>query len=199
MAKSLRRKLRQIDRVGFRSAEERARQILDDRTERLAARLDNQAQDAAERRVLVCGAGRERFGIPIEAVAEVLPEHPCIPVPDGPPALVGVFGRNGRIVSVIDLAAALGMETVAPVEGESWRFVLLRQERPQMALRINRAYAVSDAEPLTGEQSGGARNEAVVGHAKVPSGIAGQDAILSRLDTDRLLRPFLPSFPVSGV
>jgi purine-binding chemotaxis protein CheW len=199
MSRSLRRKLRQIDRSRILSAEERIQHILDDRTERLAARAQAHAAPAAEApRVLACGAGREHFGIPIEAVAEVLPYRECVPVPDGPAALIGLFGRSGRLVSVIDLAMALGLEP-AVADEQPWHLVLLRGEHPQIALRVDQAIAVTDIVPLAGEEAGGFRTEAVSGYARPGSGFADQDRVLSVLDIARLLRPFLPSSPASGV
>jgi len=198
MAKSARRRIKQMAQVRIRSAEERVRQILDERTERLAARRHAAALPAdALPRALICGAGRERFGIPVEMVAEILPPQKCVPVPDGPPALIGLFGRGGRLVSVIDLALALGLEPASPGD-ESQHFVLLRREQPQVALRVERAFAVGDVLPLTGEEAAGFRNDAVTGYGKVQSGPADQDDILSLLDTERLLRPFLHS-SVPGV
>ena len=72
MEKSVRRTLRQMERIRIRSAEERMQQILDERAERLAAR-QNEASAPTEAlpRALVCGAGRERFGLRVEVVAEV--------------------------------------------------------------------------------------------------------------------------------
>ncbi|MEE1656135.1 chemotaxis protein CheW [Microvirga sp. CF3062] len=198
MAKSVRRKLRQIERGRIRSAEERVQHILDERTEILALRRKDEALPAqALPRALVCGSGRERFGIPVEAVAEVLPPQKYMPVPDGPPALVGLFGRGGRLVSVIDLALALGIEPSSAEDG-SYHFVLLRREQPQVALRVERAHAVADVHPLTDEEATGFRTEAVTGYARVQdAGDLGDT--LSLLDTERLLRPFLSSSPVPGV
>jgi purine-binding chemotaxis protein CheW len=198
MTGSLRRKLKQMNRFGARSAEERVQEILDERTERLASRTDTAAPADVLPRALICGAGRERFGIPVEAVAEVLPHQKCMPIPDGPPALVGLFGRNGRLVSVIDLAVALGIET-ASASQEGRHFVLLRHEQPQVALRVDRAYAVADVLPLGGDETTGFRSDAVTGHAKAQAGFSDADSILSLLDINRLLRPFLPSSPVPGV
>ena len=96
MAETVRHKLKQIARVRIRSAEERIQQILDERTERLAARESTAAAVEVLPRALVCGSGRERFGIPIAAVAEVLPSQECMPVPDGPSALIGLFGRSAK-------------------------------------------------------------------------------------------------------
>jgi purine-binding chemotaxis protein CheW len=198
MAKSVRRKLRQIERGRIRSAEERVQHILDERTESLASRRKDEASPVqALPRALVCGSGRERFGIPIEAVAEVLPPQKVMPVPDGPPALVGLFGRGGRLVSVIDLALALGIEP-SSTEDEGYHFVLLRRDQPQVALRVERAYAVADIRPLTGEDATGFRSDAVTGYARLQDIPTDQSDILSLLDTERLLRPFLPSFSASG-
>jgi purine-binding chemotaxis protein CheW len=199
MAKSLRRKLRQMDRLKVVSAEERARLILDERTEHLASRQAALATETVdEAQVLICGAGQERYGIPLQAVAEVLPFQGCMPVPDGSPALVGVFGRNGRLVSVIDLGAALG-NAPTPTDSENQHLVLLRREQPRVALLVSRAYGVSAVAPLAMSETGGFRSEAVIGYAEARTGLADQERVLSLLDVDRLLRPFLPNSPVSGV
>jgi purine-binding chemotaxis protein CheW len=199
MARSVRRKLKQIARGRIRSTEERVQHILDERTESLASRRKDVASPAqALPRALVCGSGSERFGIPIEAVAEVLPPQKYMPVPDGPPALVGLFGRGGRLVSVIDLALALGIEPSSAKDGDP-HFVLLRRDQPQVALRVERAHAVADIHLLTGEEATGFRNDAVTGYARVHD-IAGDSGdTLSLLDTERLLRPFLSSSSVPGV
>ena len=166
MAKSLRRRLRQIDRTRLLSAEERARLLLDERTERLARRTDRGAGTAAETtRVLVCHVGQEYYGLPLDAIAEVLPFKTPVPVPGGPAALVGVLGLSG--------------------------------DRPRVALRVDRALGVEDVAPLTAEQDGGFRNDAVVGYAKSDLGFADRERVLSLLDVDRLLHPLLPSTPDS--
>jgi purine-binding chemotaxis protein CheW len=100
-------------------------------------------------------------------------------------------------VSVIDLSAALG---IGPPAGEaSGHDVLLRRQQPQVALRVGRAHAVSAIVPLAGHEGGGFRQEAVTGYARVQSGFADPERILSLLDVDALLRPFLPASPVTGV
>ena len=85
MAKSVRRKLHQIDsgpdpfRRGAGSSDPRRQ------NRRSGSRRKDAASAPAETlpRALVCGSGRERFGIPVEEVAEVLPAQKCVPVPDG--------------------------------------------------------------------------------------------------------------------
>jgi purine-binding chemotaxis protein CheW len=199
VAKSVRRKLELMEWGRVRSAEERMQQILDERTERLAARKDAAAAPAESLpRALVCSAGQERFGLPVDAVAEVLPSQKCMPVPDGPAALIGLFGRGGRLVSVIDLALALGLEPPS-TDSENQHFVLLRRDQPQVALRVERAYTVADILPLSGEEAAGFRSDAVTGYGKVQAGSADQGETLSLLDTERLLRPLLSSSSLPGV
>lgn len=198
MTKSQRRKLRQIGRAGILSAEERIRQILDERTERLASRAPQNAPMAEPAQVLICGAGRERCGIPIEAVTKVLPFRDCVPVPDGPPALVGILGHGGHVVSVINLGMALGLNPISP-DTEGQHLVMLRREQPRVALQVERAYGVSPVSPLAAEERGGLRSDFVIGHAEAISGFADRERVLSLIDLDRLLRPFLPLAPSPGV
>jgi len=198
MAKSFRRQLRQIDRARTLSAEERTRLILDERTRRLAGRSSGPSESAEETaQVLICEAGPERYGIPLGAVLEVLPYQTCVPVPDAPQALVGVFGRNGHLVSVIDLGQVLGAGSASPESG-SQHLVVLRRDKPRIALRVDRAHAVTAVSPLAPDRAGAFRNDAVIGYAEARHGFADQDRVLSLLDIDRLIRPFLPS-SVPGV
>lgn len=199
MAKSLRRKLRQINLAKAYSAEESARFILDERTRELASRGSAAIAPAiAATPVLVCGAGRERYGIALDQVAEVLPMQTCVPIPDGPPALVGILGRGGHLVSVIDLAVALGSPTSS---GDTVfeHLVLLRRERPRIALRVERAHGVTPASLIATEKGQTFRHEAVIGYAQAQSDFADQEPLLSLLDVERLVRPFLPVSPVAGV
>lgn len=197
MKRALQRKLIQVERNKALSAEERGRQILDERTARLAER-GSLGPLVEPDRALICAAGGERFGLSLEDVAEILPFRECVPVPDGPPAMIGVFGRNGQLVSVLDLALTLGLQPTGDGD-DAWHLVMLRQDQPQVALKVDRAYAVSDIAPLSESEAGTFRNEAVTGYAKTLSGFADEERVLSLLDTARLLRPFLPSTPVPGV
>lgn len=194
MAKIHRRKLRQIGRAAALSAEERLRQILDDRTESLASRRGGKAEAPAGRhRILVCLAGRERFGLPVETVAAVLPYRPCVPSLMAIPALLGHFGRAGHLISVVDLGLALGLKGNG--SQESGHFILLRRERPRVALRVDRAQDVVTAVPAADEESGW-RTEAVAGLSRAETETPGEGEVIALLDVDRLLRPFLT--PSSG-
>ncbi|HZH53102.1 MAG TPA: chemotaxis protein CheW [Microvirga sp.] len=196
MRGSLRHRLRQIGKARHLSSEERARLLLDERTERLAARSQRETE-TNRIRVLLCSVGSELYGVSLDVVAEVLPFQPLVPVPDGPAALLGLFGHGGHLVSAIDLGQALG-HAPAPQNGESRHLVLLRREQPRAALCVDRALGVEDVTPLAADETRAFRTEAVVGYAKAEP-IADQERVLSLLGIDRLLQQFLPSSPVPGV
>jgi purine-binding chemotaxis protein CheW len=195
----MRLKLRQISRTRLLSAEERARLLLDERTERLAGRSgDRSVPEVDTARMMICRVREEYFGIPLELVAEVLSPHSPVPVPNGPAALIGVLGHGGHLISVIDLGVALGLSPSSS-DGDSGHLVLLRREHPRIALGVNRAVGVGDTIPLASSETRDFRSEAVVGYAKAVSGFADRERVLSLLDIDRLLRPFLSPSPVPGV
>jgi chemotaxis signal transduction protein len=106
-----------------------------ERARRLARRpaLGAAGQDAAP--VIVLGIGKERYGIVLSDVAEVLPPVRVTAVPGAAAVFAGVINAHGEIRPVIDLRRSLGMETSR--NGESARVILLRKEGREMGLRVD--------------------------------------------------------------
>ena len=180
-----------------------ARLILDARTARLAARRDGEAAEAPHARVLACAVGPEVYGVALHAVAEVLPARPCVPVTGAQSPVLGAIGLAGRILSVVDLAAALGLATGAPdgTGPDAGHLLRLRHASRRMALRVDRALAVIAvfALPPDREPRSGMGGKAISGYALAPAGtIAAQEMLLGLLDLDELLRPLLALPSVSG-
>ncbi|MDE4913083.1 chemotaxis protein CheW [Methylobacterium sp. 092160098-2] len=80
---------------------------------------------------LVCACGSERYGLPLAAVAQVLPSRPCTPMPGAVPALDGLIALSGRIVGVLSLARALGRPDAASDAGSEGHLIVLRGPHPQ--------------------------------------------------------------------
>lgn len=96
-------------------------------------------------RCVVFRAGGERFGVPLEAVREVvLPQLPFARVPRSGRAVRGAMNLRGRVVPVVDLAALLGLEA-APGDREG-QVVVLEGARPGLGLLVGLVLGV---EPLT--------------------------------------------------
>ena len=132
---------------------------------------------------LVCACGGERYGVPLAAVAQVLPSRPSTPMPGAVPALDGLIALSGRIVGVLSLARALGRpEPASDAEAAAGHLIVLRGVHPQpLALAVDRVLGIARA-------SGEAASVYAPG-----SGAAGDgrpDFVV--IDLPRLLRRALP-------
>jgi chemotaxis signal transduction protein len=89
--------------------------------------------------VIVLGIGKERYGIDLADVAEVLPPVRATPVPGAAAVFSGVVNVHGEIRPVIDLRRYLGMEIGPQTIGnrDSGRLILLRQEGQEMGLQTD--------------------------------------------------------------
>ncbi|OHV17991.1 chemotaxis protein CheW [Methylorubrum extorquens] len=126
-------------------AEARAAALLDARAAALAARTVGQErtiETAPLSRLRL--RGRERYGLPLTAVAGVTPERPCTALPGAPPALRGITAVSGVIVSVLDLAACLGLDRAETDEGG--HVVRLRAQEPPVALAVDRVLGIAQIE-----------------------------------------------------
>lgn len=72
-----------------------------------AATSEPPARGAAE--VLVFRVGEELFGAHIEGVREIVAPPPVTPVPGAGGRILGVCSVRGRLATVVDLAACLGV------------------------------------------------------------------------------------------
>lgn len=168
----------------------RRERILDQRTAMLSRRL-RAVEEVAAIDVMVCLVGRQACGLAVGAVEEVLSYRACVPVPAGPPALIGLFGRAGRAFSVIDLAAALAgnRPAEAPARGH---FLVLRHTTPRLALWVDHAEGVARAVPM---ETGGEDLERATftRYARTVPGAR----VLALVDLDLLLPTLIPS-PTAG-
>ncbi len=78
--------------------------------------------------VVLVRLGRELFGLEVTYVSDIRPKEILTPVPRTPDWIVGVMNLHGRILSVIDLRAYLGLTPSA----ESPEGVLVVVESPIM-------------------------------------------------------------------
>jgi chemotaxis signal transduction protein len=113
----------------------RTEMVWQERAHRLSQRPDpaGAGQDASP--VMVLGIGKERYGIDLSDVAEVLPPVRSTPVPGAAPVFSGVINVHGEIRPVIDLRRLLGMETL--LNGDLPRVILLRKDGREMGLQID--------------------------------------------------------------
>jgi purine-binding chemotaxis protein CheW len=146
---------------------------------------------------LVCACGGERYGVPLAAVAQVLPSRPSTPMPGAVPALDGLIALSGRIVGVLSLARALGRpEPASDAEAAAGHLIVLRGVHPQpLALAVDRVLGIARASGAAAAEAADPDrlgNEAASVYAP-GSGAAGDgrpDFVV--IDLPRLLRRALP-------
>lgn len=202
--------------------ETRAARLMEERARRLAAR-GAAAPAVTGAPVLLVALGGETFGLPLDGVAEVLPAEPPCPLPGSPPAVLGLRARAGRVHTLLDLAALLGL----PLGAAGAHDVLLRPvpglpAGRRLALRVGRALSAVSPLPLPPERAPTRPEGAVAFHAALaaptlspaasgavalaasglaaPAAPAAPDAAegsrVAVLDLARLLRPLAtPSLP----
>lgn len=174
---------------------ERTRALLDERSAALAGRGMVERLGAERLDYLVCSAAGDRYGFPLAATAAVMPARACTPVPGGPAALRGIVADAGIILSVIDLALALGVAPAAEA-AEPGHFLRLRASGPPVALALDRVIGVATVaaeaiEPVT-EGSASLGGAAISGYAPADAGRDGAVGGFAVIDPIQLLRPFLP-------
>jgi purine-binding chemotaxis protein CheW len=139
--------------------EQRMEAVWRERAGRLARRTTAAVagEDAAP--VIVLGIGKERYGIAVAEVSEILPPVRATPVPGAAAVFAGVINVHGEIRPVIDLRRWLG---IAGVEeggaGELARVVLLRRDGREIGLQIDTVEPIrwiAAGDLLTGVNSGG--------------------------------------------
>ncbi|GEP00381.1 chemotaxis protein CheW [Methylobacterium haplocladii] len=180
------------------SETERHRALLDERSAALAARGLVDRQVGACRDFLVCLVGAEQYGFPLSATAAVMPERGCTKVPGAPAALRGIVAHAGSILSVIDLAEALGFRRDDANAGQG-HFLRLRADDPPVAFAVDRVLGLASVEldaieaPPLADDRDGLGAEPLSGYAPAGSDRGGTvSGGFTILDLPRLLRPFLP-------
>jgi len=79
--------------------------------------------------------GRHWCGVPLETVQEAVVAAEMTPVPLAPPEVVGLVNLRGRIVTVVDLARVLRLESA---EGGGRMLVVLDGEWRDVSLLVDR-------------------------------------------------------------
>ncbi len=172
----------------------RASRLLDARAEMLARQGRAMAGPAVERRrYLVCAAGPDLYGIPVEAAASVMQARSIMVPPGRSGAMLGLFGRGGDLFSVVDLATLLGRS--APAAGDPGHFVVLRRAVPRVALRVDRVLDIAPLIPLTDGADRAAGDEPVTGFARRTG---SDETSIALIDLDQLITRLSSTAAISG-
>lgn len=156
--------------------------VLTGRARRLA-RPRKPASAAPSTSCLVCEAGQELFGLPLQRLVRIVPARRAASVPTSNPALIGVTGHGSIFYHVYDLASLV--TGVASDLGQ--HFVLLRGT-PPVALRVALAVRVADLVMLDASETPHMRanHPAVSGYARAMQTDLFEGRVISLIDPDKL-------------
>jgi len=117
------------------SQQQRTEAVWRARAKRLSQRPDATADGLNVLPVIVLRLGKERYGVALSDVTEVLPRVRTTLVPGAPAVCAGVINVHGEIRPVLDLRRLLGVES-AP-SGNLTRVILLCMDSREMGLQID--------------------------------------------------------------
>jgi purine-binding chemotaxis protein CheW len=118
--------------------------------------------------LLVFIVGRERFGVELRAVDEVVESPQCQPVPEGPKALLGVFSLRDQLLPLYSPAQVLG-----PMAHDAAIALVMRSGPRRVGL------AVDDVEDVVGVSLTDLRD--------APTGVNDDEVVAGLLWRDGLL------------
>ncbi len=90
--------------------DDKAREILERRAERLRATPQGAGQAAVEHHLAEFPVGEDTFAIPLSAFRAVVPLKRVTPVPLARPHIVGILRFQGQIITALSMAALLGIK-----------------------------------------------------------------------------------------
>jgi purine-binding chemotaxis protein CheW len=145
--------------------------------------------------VLVVGIGKERYGIDLGDVAEVLPPLRATPVPGAAAVFAGVINVHGEIRPVLDLRRFLRMEMALETPALATpmvahvillRMILLRKDGREMGLQIDsvehvRLIGAGDLQAAGNETAGWSQN--IKGSTKDRLMLLNTDTLFAELQT----------------
>jgi chemotaxis signal transduction protein len=154
--------------------------LLAERARRLAER-PRQGGDVARVRVCICEVGTDLIGLPVGAMARVMPHTNAAPLANADAALLGIVSQGAGFALVYDLAALMSGDL--PQAGSEGHLVLLRNRRPLTGLKVSRTVEITEIERLTAEEALNLPARASV----TAYGRAGDNRIVSIIDIEALL------------
>jgi purine-binding chemotaxis protein CheW len=153
-----------------------AEQLLLERA-RLLAGASSAPAPQAELAAVVCRVRQELYAIELGSSVAVLAANGITGVPCTPPHIAGVLNVRGDIVTMLDLAAALGLGASPPTHSDSARVVLIEHQRGRLGLlvdevqEIRRSCSTASNDPCPIGRSGHRRR---AGRAAGPGAAAGR-------------------------
>lgn len=90
--------------------------------------------------LIVFRTGKEEFGVPIDAVREIIKATAITPIPNSPHFIKGIINVRGEIVTAIDIKSRFSLES--DIESEAKHIVVVKQEDSLFGLMVDEVMEV---------------------------------------------------------
>jgi purine-binding chemotaxis protein CheW len=144
---------------------------------------------AALERMVLFAVGEHRFGIPIDRIREIIPARPYTPLPGAEAFVCGLINLRGRIVTVVDLGARLGLAPAASHPDHS--IVIVERAGKPVGLAVQEVDRIVAADAASLAGSAETLRSLRMDRAYLKGlGEAG-DTLFVAIDPDEILGPIL--------
>ena len=143
---------------------------------------------AVERMALLI-VGEHRFAVAIDRIREIIPARPYTPLPGSGPHVCGLINLRGRIVTVVDLGARLGLDPASARPDHS--VVIVDHEGRPAGLAVGEVSRIVDVDlALLGDAADALRALRIDRDYLLGVGEAGGEVFVA-VDPDRIIAPIL--------
>jgi purine-binding chemotaxis protein CheW len=147
------------------------------------------ADPAPVERMALLEAGGHRFALGIERIREIIPSGPYTPLPGSGPHVCGLINLRGRIVTVIDLGARLGLEPSSALPEHS--VVIVEHEGRLAGLAVAEVSRIVDVDVAALDDAGRALRHLRVDRAYLRGVGEADGAVFVAVDPDPIIGPIL--------
>jgi purine-binding chemotaxis protein CheW len=146
-------------------------------------------QAAATWRMVLFVVGEHRFGVPIDRIREIIPARPYTLLPGSEAFVCGLINLRGRIVTVVDLGARLGL---APASYHPDHSIVIVEYRGKLVgLAVQEVARIVAVDPETLQTSADTLRSLRIDRAYLRGvGEAGDDIFVA-VEPDEILDPIL--------
>lgn len=150
---------------------------------------DALAADEALERIVLLGAGGHWFGVAIGAIREIIPPRPYTPLPGSEAFVCGLINLRGRIVTVVDLGARLGLRAASADPEHS--IVVLEHGGRLVGMAVEEVSRIVRADLENLEMGADLLRSLRIDRAYLLGVGEADDRIFVAVDPDEIFRPIL--------
>jgi purine-binding chemotaxis protein CheW len=140
-------------------------------------------------RMALLVVGSHRFAVAIDRIREIIPARPYTPLPGSGPHVCGLINLRGRIVTVLDLGARLGLDPASADPEHS--VVIVEQDGRVAGLAVSEVSRIVDVDPALLTDAAEALRALRVDRAYLRGVGEADGEVYVAVDPDRIIEPIL--------